>query len=104
VERSLRLLGIAAATCAFGAGLAVGQATSPRSADASPNRAYTVRVGDKIAVPAVNQMCLVTTEGGSVDLLCARRRNARHQVAIFRDRILVWKVGNPDRPAWSGRP
>jgi hypothetical protein len=25
-------------------------------------------------------------------------------VTIFRDKILVWKVGNPDHAAWSGRP
>jgi hypothetical protein len=36
--------------------------------------------------------------------IIARQRSAHHQVTIFRDRILVWKVGNPDRPAWSGRP
>jgi len=25
-------------------------------------------------------------------------------VTIFRDEILAWKVGNPDRPAWAGKP
>ena len=28
-------------------------------------------------------------------------RNARHQVTIFRDNILVSKVGNPDCRAWG---
>jgi hypothetical protein len=60
--------------------------------------------GDKVTIPAINQVCSVSTEGGAVDLFCARPRNAHHQVTIFGANILVWKVGNPDRPAWSGKP
>jgi hypothetical protein len=78
--------------------------TGPRSAEASPSRAYVLRIGDKVAIPAINQLCTVSTEGGAADLFCARPKKARHQVTIFRDNILVWKVGNPDRPAWAGKP
>jgi len=73
-------------------------------AEASATHRYTLRIGDKIAIPAVNQRCAVYTEGGAPELYCARPRHPRHQVTIFKDSILVWKVGNPDRPAWSGRP
>jgi hypothetical protein len=82
----------------------VGQLTHAHSAEASATRAFTLRIGDKVLIPSINQVCAVSTEGGAADLFCARPRNAHHQVAIFRDSILVWKVGNPDRPAWAGRP
>jgi hypothetical protein len=65
---------------------------------------YTLRLADKVAFPAINHVCSVSAEAGATDLSCARSRNARHQVAIFRDSILVWTVGNPDEPAWSGKP
>jgi hypothetical protein len=81
-----------------------GQMTGTGAAKASTARAYTLRIGDKVAIPAISQVCSVSTEGGAVDLFCARPRNAHHQVTIFRDNILVWKIGNPDRPAWTGKP
>ena len=87
-----------------GASFVIGQMTSIRPAEASATRAYVLRLGDKVSVPAINQRCVVSTEGGATDLFCARPRNAHHQVAIFRNSILVWRVGNPDDPAWSGKP
>jgi len=78
--------------------------TTAPAAEASAARSYTLRIGDKMTVPAVGQLCAVYREGGAPELLCARPRHPRHQVAIFRDSILIWKVGNPDRPAWSGKP
>ena len=99
-----RLIAVAVSAGTAGAGFLVGQMTGGSPAQASASRAYTLRVGDRVAVPAIKQVCTVSTDGGAVDLLCARPRSARHQVTIFRDSILVWKVGNPDRPAWSGKP
>jgi hypothetical protein len=61
-------------------------------------------MGDKVTIPGVGQRCAVYKEGGVPELLCSRPRGARHQVTLFRDRILVWKAGNPDAPVWSGRP
>ena len=78
-------------------------ATAP-AAEASAAHRYTLRVGDKVTIPAVNQRCAVYSEGGAPELYCARPRHPRHQVTIFRDSILIWKVGSPDRPAWSGKP
>jgi hypothetical protein len=43
-------------------------------------------------------------EGGAPEFYCARLLHPRHQVMIFRNDIQIWKVGNPDRPAWSGKP
>jgi len=72
--------------------------------DVSAARSYTLRVGDLVRIPAIGQACRVIAEGGAVDLSCSRPRGAQHEVSIFRDQILVWKVGNPDRPAWTGAP
>jgi len=82
----------------------VGQLAGSHPAQASVTHAYTLHLGDNATIPAINQTCSVSAEGGATELFCARARNARHQVTIFRNSILVWTVGNPDKPAWSGKP
>jgi hypothetical protein len=104
VRAHKRLVTTAALLVSLGGAFIVGQLTQMSAAEASATHLYTLRVGDKVAIPAINQVCSVSTEGGAVDLFCARPRNAHHQVTIFGDNILVWKVGNPDRPAWTGKP
>jgi hypothetical protein len=85
-------------------GFGVARVTSSPAAQASPEHRYTLRVGDTAAIPAVGQRCSVHTEGGAPELFCARPRRPRHQVAIFRESILVWKTGRPGHPVWSGKP
>jgi hypothetical protein len=47
----------------------------------------------------------VEVEGGFPDLFRQRIRNAHHQVVFFRDEILVYRIGDPDRPpVWRGKP
>jgi hypothetical protein len=101
---TLRPLFVTAVLLAAATGFFVGKILAAPSAEAAATRSYTLRIGDKAAVPAVNQRCAVYLEGGSPELYCARPRHARHQVTIFRERISIWKAGNPDRPAWSGKP
>ena len=74
------------------------------AAGASAAHRYTLRVGDRVTIPALGQRCAVYKEGGAPELFCARPSRPRHQVTLFRDRIQVWKVGNPDSPVWSGKP
>jgi hypothetical protein len=104
VKTRKKIAAATALTAGLGGAFVLGQATGTSSAEAAATHAYTLRVGDRITVPAIHQMCAVYTEGGAPELFCARRRNARHQVAIFRDRIQVWKNGQPAGPVWSGRP
>jgi len=85
-------------------GFSIGKVASTPAAGATGTHLYTLRLGDKVTIPAIRQRCAVYTEGGAPELYCARPRLPRHQVTIFRHSILIWKVGNPDRPAWSGRP
>ena len=87
-----------------GAAFFAGQSSGTTAAHASATRAYSLRVGDKVTVPAIRQTCSVFREGGAPELFCTRPRSPHHQVTIFRDRIQVWRAGNPDGPAWSGRP
>ena len=94
----------AAVLAACGGSFVIGQMTGARAAKASATHAYTLHLGDKVTIPTIRQVCSVSMEGGAAELFCARQRNTKHQVTIFRDNILVWKVGNPDRPAWSGKP
>jgi hypothetical protein len=90
------------ATAAIGFG--IGTVTTGSAAGASAAHRYTMRVGDKVTIPAVAQRCAVYKEGASPELLCSRPRRPRHQVTLFRDRIQIWKAGNPDSPVWSGKP
>ena len=99
-SRSSLVIVIAVATTAF----VLGAMTGLPAARASATHVYTLRAGDRVKIPTIQQTCVLSAEGGSPDLFCARASNPHHQVTIFRDNILVWKVGNPDRPAWSGKP
>jgi hypothetical protein len=94
------------AACTGGGSLAIGigQLMATDAAQAKVSRTYTVRVGDRVLVPSVGQQCSVYTEGGSPELYCVRLQGPRHQVSFYRDIIFVWKVGDPDHPAWSGKP
>jgi hypothetical protein len=100
-----RRLALAAVVVAAGAvGFSIAKIATTPAAEASAAHRYTLRIGDRVTIPAVKQRCAVYTEGGAPELYCARPLHPRHQVTIFRDSILIWKVGNPDRPAWSGKP
>jgi len=79
-------------------------ATSACLDASSGGHTYVLREGDRVVVPAIHQACTASGEGGTPDLFCERLRGSRHQVVIFDDTIQVWKVGNPDAPAWSGKP
>jgi hypothetical protein len=99
-----RRLVLAAVLVAAAIGFSIGKIAAAPAAEASAAHRYTLRIGDKVTIPVVNQRCAVYKEGGAPEFYCARPRQPRHQVTIFRDSILIWKVGNPDRPAWSGKP
>ena len=100
-----RLLILAAALAASAAiGFGIAKITPAPAAKAAGPHRYTLRLGDRVTIPGVRQRCAVEAEGGAPELFCARPRHPRHEVTIFRDSILIWKVGNPDRPAWSGKP
>jgi len=100
--RPLILVLVLTATAAVG--FSVGTVMTAPAAGASAAHRYTLSVGDKVTIPALGQRCAVYKEGGAPELFCARPSRPRHQVTLFRDRIQVWKVGNPDSPVWSGKP
>jgi hypothetical protein len=104
VNTRRRLVLAAVVVGAAAIGFSIGKIATAPAAEASAAQRYTLRVGDRVTIPAVKQRCAVFMEGGAPELYCARLRHPRHQVTIFRDSILIWKVGNPDRPAWSGKP
>jgi hypothetical protein len=85
-------------------GFSIGKIATAPAAEASAAHRYTLRVGDQVTIPAVNQRCAVYTEGGAPELYCARPLHPRHHATIFRDRMQIWEVGNPDGPVWSGKP
>ena len=99
-----RFIATAGMAAAIGSAFVVGQHTATNTAKAAASRTYTLRVGDRAAIPAVGQVCSVEVEGGFPELFCAKPLRARHQVTFFRDSILVWRVGRPDDPVWSGKP
>jgi hypothetical protein len=104
VDTPRRFVLAAALVATAAIGFSIGKIATAPAAEAAAAHRYTLRLGDSVTIPAVKQRCAVYTEGGSPELYCARPLQARHQVTIFRDSILIWKVGHPDRPAWSGKP
>jgi hypothetical protein len=99
-----RVLAVVLLAGAFAAGAVAANLIRTSPAEASPTHRYTLHLGDKVAIPAIRQVCAVEAEARKVNLFCQRQRRPRHQVTIFRNNILVWKVGNPEHPAWSGKP
>jgi hypothetical protein len=104
VEMPGRLVLAALVVASAAIGFVIGKAATAPAAKASAAHRYTMRVGDTVTIPAVNQHCAVYREGGSPEFYCARPLHPRHQVTIFRGNILIWKVGEPGRAAWSGKP
>jgi len=82
----------------------VGRATNPKAASArSENRIYTLRQNDVVRAPGAATRCTASVEGGSKNLFCRRSPEGRYQVVFYTDSIIVWKNGNPDKPAFSAR-
>ena len=53
--------------------------------------------------PGATTRCTASVEGGSKNLFCRRSPEGRYQVVFYTDSIIVWKNGNPDKPAFSAR-
>ncbi len=83
-----------------------GRTTSPDPASASTaGHIYTGRIGDSFRVPAAATRCLVSTEGGATDVICAHSPSARarYSVVFYKDNLFVFRNGNPDSPVFSAR-
>ena len=83
---------------AFLAGYAANPAAAPA---ASKGSVYTARVGDVVRVPSAAAQCKVGQEAGAVNLVCAHTPRARFSVVFFKDNLLVYRNGNPDKPVFS---
>ena len=74
----------------------------------SPAHVYTGRLHDVFRVPGAGLRCEVSEEGMAVNASCGHvpYAQARYQVVFYKDNILVYRLGNPDKPVWSahGRP
>ena len=80
----------------------IGRATNPTAASALPeNHVYTLRQADVVRAPGAATQCTASVEGGFKNLFCRRSPEGRYQVVFYADSILVWKNGNPDKPAFS---
>lgn len=97
----MRLLAIA---LLMPVGFLVGRATNPIAASArTDNHVYTLRQGDVVRAPGAATRCTASVEGGFKNLFCRRSPEGRYQVVFYKDSILVWKNGNPDKPVFSAR-
>ena len=98
-----RLLVLAVALLLVALGALLGAAlTRTHTAKASSTHHYTLRVGDKVSIPGLGQIC-VLEEPSRLNLTCEKRANARHQVQIFRSDMFIYKIsGGP--AVWAGKP
>ena len=65
VDRRRRLV-LAVVLVAAAIGFSIGKIATAPAAEASAAHRYTLRVGDKVTIPAINQRCAVYTEGGAL--------------------------------------
>ena len=85
-------------------GFLVGRATNPLAASArTNNHIYTLRQNDVVRAPGAATRCTASVEGGAKNLFCDRFPDGRYQVVFYTDSIIVWKNGNPGKPAFSAR-
>ena len=80
------------------------QRVNAEAISATRNRVYTARLGDEIRVPVAAAACKVFREGGFPTLYCTHTPTVRYQVYFYKDRLQVWRNGNPDGPVFSERP
>jgi hypothetical protein len=77
-------------------------------AGAAATHVYTGRLYDVFRVPAASVRCEVGQEATAVNMSCEHvpYARARYEVVFYRDNILVYRLGHPDKPVWTaqGRP
>lgn len=82
----------------------LGRATSPGTASAqSASHIFTLQQNDVVRAPGAATRCTASAEGGAKNLFCHRSPEGRYQVVFYSDSIIVWRNGNPDKPAFSAR-
>jgi hypothetical protein len=89
---------VAAALAVVAVGLA--------SAHAAGTRLIVAKRGDTVRFAGVAVTCrLAPGEVGALSLLCVHTPRAHFQVVYYRDSLTVYRIGNPDKPAFdTGRP
>jgi len=88
---------------ALAAGFVLGRETAG-SASAEPSgHVFRIQSGDVVRVPSTATRCVASQEVGIANFFCTRTPRGRHQVVFYKDRVFVWRVGQPDRPAFVAR-
>jgi hypothetical protein len=74
-------------------------------AGAAATHVYTGRLYDVFRVPSASVRCEVGKEGAALNMSCEHvpYARARYEVVFYEDNILVYRLGNPDKPVWSAR-
>ena len=99
----MRLLSVLIALIAGGAAevghaLRVGSPTHEGS-----SHSFVGRRGDTFTVPAAATSCVVSSEAGATNVICQHVPDGRYSAVFFRDNLLVYRNGMPDRPVFSAR-
>jgi hypothetical protein len=66
-------------------------------------RVLEARIGDVVRFPGSATRCEMGAEGGAPRLVCHHAGTHRYEVSFFGKNILVFRVGNPDKPVFSAR-
>jgi hypothetical protein len=85
---------------ALGAGFLLGRQTADSPSTAESDRVFVARAGDIVRAPAAATRCIAGQEAGTPNLFCTRIPRGRHQVVFSSDRVFVFRVGDPDSPAF----
>jgi hypothetical protein len=70
-----------------------------REDDETPTRVFTLHRGDEIRVADAATHCVASEEGGFPNLYCTRTPRGTYQFVFYRDSVVVWGPGGPDKAA-----
>lgn len=95
------VLGVLVALVFVGAAVLIGSRDGKRSTPARPvprrRVIYTLRQGDVVRDPLTATRCEASGEGGSPNLFCTRTTKGRHQIAFYKDVVLVFDLQDRTR-------
>ena len=100
----MRLVPVLLVGVAVGGAFFLGRMSHPTSAAAAgSHKVLTAARGDVIRIPGIRTRCVVSEEAGRTNMLCNHTPHGRYELVLFRDRLFVYRNGNPDKPRFAAR-
>ena len=99
----LLLVGAALVGAFFLGRLTHSATAAPAKTTARGGDVFTAAFRDVVRIPSIQTRCVVSEEAGFPNLLCDHSPRGRYELVLFRDSLLVYRNGDPDRPRFAAR-